>query len=233
MDSTGPRLAGFGGNRGEIVLALKMAQPLTVKELAERFGVTPNGLRRYLKNLEEEGIVRYRRLVRGVGSPVFAYSLTEAGEALFPQGYRSVVADALDVVREIQGGAGVAAVFRRRWDSIAESVRPRLACASLEERAQLLSELLTSEGYMAEAEGDGAGAATLREHNCPVRGIAERHPEVCEAEARFIERMMGATVTRRQHIISGCNACEYSVQASSTEPADGAVLPAAVHREKV
>lgn len=232
MDAMGPRLAGYGGTRGEIVLALKMAQPLTVKELAERFGVTPNGLRRYLKNLEEEGIVRYRRIVRGVGSPVFAYSLTEAGEALFPQGYRSVLADALDIVRETQGGEGLAAVFRRRWDSIAESVRPQLARASLEERARLLSELLTSEGYMAEAEGNGEGAATLREHHCPVRGVAERHPEVCEAEAHFIERMMGATVTRRQHIISGCNACEYSVQASSTEPAERAVLPAVVHQEK-
>jgi DeoR family suf operon transcriptional repressor len=214
-------------------MTLKMAQPITVKELADRFGVTPNALRRYLKNLEEEGIVRYRRVVRGVGSPVFAYSLTEAGEALFPQGYRSVLADALDVVRETQGEEGLTAIFRRRWDSIAEAVRPRLARASLHERARLLSELLTSEGYMAESEGDGDGPATLREHHCPVRGIAERHPEVCEAEARFIERMMGVPVTRRQHIISGCNACEYSAQASCTDPAEGAVLPAAVHQEKV
>jgi DeoR family suf operon transcriptional repressor len=209
-----------------------MAQPLTVKELAARFGVTPNGLRRYLKHLEEEGVVRYRRVVRGVGSPVFAYSLTEAGEGLFPQGYRSVLSDALDVVRETQGGDGVAAVLRRRWDAIAAAARPQLALASLEERARLLSQLLTSEGYMAEAEGDGAGAATLREHHCPVRGIAERHPEVCEAEARFIERMMGATVTRRQHIINGCNACEYSVQASSAEPTESGTAPARDQQEK-
>jgi DeoR family transcriptional regulator, suf operon transcriptional repressor len=219
MHATVSGLAGYRGLRGEIIVALKMAQPLTVKELAGRFGVTPNGLRRYLKDLEEEGIVRYRREVRGVGSPVFAYSLAEAGEALFPQAYRSVLADALDMVRETQGEQGVVAVFRRRWDALAEAARPRLSELSREERARLLSELLTSEGYMAEVEGDGTGAATLREHHCPVRGIAERNPEVCEAEARFIERVVGATVTRRQHIISGCNVCEYSVPAPSSEAA--------------
>jgi DeoR family suf operon transcriptional repressor len=232
MDPTTPGLAGYRGMRGGILHALKMTQPLTVKELAERFKVTPNGLRRYLKSLEEEGIVRYRREVRGVGSPVFAYSLTDAGEALFPQGYRSVLVDALDLVRETQGEAGVAAVFRRRWDAIAEATRPRLAALSLEDRARVLSQLLTSEGYMAEVQGDGTGAATLREHHCPVRGIAERNPEVCEAEARFIEGVIGASVTRRQHIISGCNVCEYSVPAPSSETAVRASDEEAAQQEK-
>ena len=49
---------GYRGTRGEIITALKMAQPLTAKELADRFGVTPNALRRHLKELELEGIVR-------------------------------------------------------------------------------------------------------------------------------------------------------------------------------
>lgn len=65
--------AGYRGTRAEIIRTLKTSQPLTTKELATRFGVTANALRRHLKELEAEGIVRYRREIRGVGGPVFAY----------------------------------------------------------------------------------------------------------------------------------------------------------------
>ena len=90
--------AGFRGTRGEILTALKRAQPLTAKELASKFGVTPNALRRHLKELEAEGIVRYQREIRGVGGPVFAFSLTEAGEALFPRAYEKALAEVLDLI---------------------------------------------------------------------------------------------------------------------------------------
>ena len=69
---------GYRGTRGEILTALKMSQPLTAKELADKFGVTPNALRRHLKELENEGIVRYQSEIRGVGGPVF----TPRGEAV-------------------------------------------------------------------------------------------------------------------------------------------------------
>ena len=90
-------LGGFRGLRAELLVALKKApHPLTTKDLAEPFGVTPNALRRHLDLLEEEELVRHQREVRGVGAPVFAYSLTPAGEALFPQGYASVLAAVLE-----------------------------------------------------------------------------------------------------------------------------------------
>ena len=76
MATVGSAPAGYRGMRGEILIALKKAQPLTAKELGERFGVTPNALRRHLKELESEGVVRYQREIHGVGGPVFAFSLT-------------------------------------------------------------------------------------------------------------------------------------------------------------
>ena len=102
---------GYRGTRAEILTALKMSQPLTAKELADRFGVTPNTLRRHLKELENEGIVRYQRDIRGVGGPVFAFSLTDAGEALFPRAYERALTEILDLVREQQGDEGVVKLF--------------------------------------------------------------------------------------------------------------------------
>ncbi len=65
MDAISPGLAGQKGLRGEILLELKKAQPLTAKELAEVFGVSANAVRRHLKELEAERLVDYGREQRG------------------------------------------------------------------------------------------------------------------------------------------------------------------------
>ena len=202
---------GYRGTRGEILTALKMAQPLTAKELADQFGVTPNALRRHLKELEGEGIVRYQREIRGVGGPVFAFSLTEAGEALFPRAYERALTEVLDLVREQQGDEGLVQLFQRRWDDIARVARPELEQLPVEQRATRLAELLTSLGYMAEARPVAGALPVLTEHNCAIRLIAERFPEVCAAEERFIADLLGAPVTRQAHIAKGANCCEYCI----------------------
>lgn len=188
-------------------MALKKSQPVTVQELAEQFGVSANALRRHLKELEADGTVCYRREVRGVGGPVYAYSLTPSGEALFPRAYDQALTEALEVLRERTGVEAVADVFRRRWEALAAERLPELAALPLEERATRLAALLSSLGYMAEAD-----AATLTERNCVIRAVAERFPEVCAAEAKFLEEWLGAQVERTQHIASGATCCEYCIQ---------------------
>lgn len=207
--------AGYRGTRGELLTALKMAQPITAKELADRFGVTPNALRRHLKELEAQGIVRYRREIRGVGGPVFAFSLTEAGEALFPRAYERALAEVLDLVREQHGDDGLVQLFQRRWDEIARAARPELERLPVDQRATRLAELLTSLGYMAEAHVSSGALPVLTEHNCAIRLIAERFPEVCAAEERFIADLLGAPVTRQAHIAKGANCCEYCISRDS------------------
>jgi DeoR family suf operon transcriptional repressor len=203
--------AGFRGTRGEILIALKKSQPLTAKDLADRFGVTPNALRRHLKELEVEGVVRYQREIHGVGGPVFAFSLTEAGEALFPRAYETALTGILDLVREQQGDEGVVQLFQRRWDEIARVARPELERLPVDQRTSRLAELLTSLGYMAEARPVAGALPVLTEHNCAIRLIAERFPEVCAAEERFIADLLGTPVTRQAHIAKGANCCEYCI----------------------
>jgi DeoR family suf operon transcriptional repressor len=207
MTAAAPILSGYRGTRAEVLVAVKRSQPVTVQELAEQFGVSANGLRRHLKELEADGTVSYQRVVRGVGGPVYTYSLTEVGEALFPRAYDQALTEALEVLRERIGVDGVVEVFRRRWSALAAERLPELSTLPLEERAARLAQLLSSLGYMAESD-----AATLTEHNCAIRAVAERFPEVCAAEAKFLEEWLGAHVERTQHIASGARCCEYCIQ---------------------
>lgn len=206
-------LTGFRGLRAELLIALKKSpQPLTARELAERFGVTANALRRHLDVLEAEELVRYSREVRGVGAPVHAYSLTAAGQALFPQAYVPVLTAVLEAVREVAGAEGVRAAIHRQWAGLVEGARDRLAELPLPERAQLVAELRSSQGYMAEAVADAPDVARIREHHCAIRDVAERFPEICEAEHELMEQLLGVPVTRTGHILAGCATCEYTAR---------------------
>jgi DeoR family suf operon transcriptional repressor len=224
-------LGGFRGLRADLLVALKKAaRPVTAKELAEQFAVTPNALRRHLDALEADELVRHAREVRGVGAPVHAYALTEAGHALFPQHYAPVLAAVLEAVRDVGGPEAVRAVLRRQWRGLVEGARPRLAELPLEERVQLVAELRSSQGYMAEARPAGPGRATIREHHCALRDVAERFPELCAAEQELMEELLGVPVERTGHILGGCGACEYTVyegppERDATAAAGRAALP--------
>jgi DeoR family suf operon transcriptional repressor len=219
MAATSLTLAGFKGMRSDILVVLRKEQPITMKALAGHFGLTANALRRHLTELVEAGLVVYRREIHGQGAPTFAYSLSDAGEALFPRAYIDPLVDALESLRAREGTEAVVDLFRKRWDTMAESAMPRLVTLPLHERAQLLAELLTAEGYMTEAIAGLDDATTIRHHNCAVREIALRFPEVCSAEAEFIETVLGAPVERRAHLKDGCRACEYGATQSAPVPA--------------
>jgi DeoR family suf operon transcriptional repressor len=220
MQQWATALVGYRGLRSELLIELKKAQPLTAKELGARFGLTANALRRHLKELEGAGLVRYRREVRGVGGPRFAYSLSEEGEALFPRAHAATLVEALEFLREREGPEAVVAFFRQRWAGIITEAGLDLPSLAFADRVQLFAELLTSQGYMAEAVADApaaggrepAGSAmTLRKYNCALREVAERFPELCDAEVEFMERVLGARLDRRAHLLAGCNMCEYRV----------------------
>lgn len=224
-------LSGFRGLRAELLVALKKApHPLTAKELAEQFGVTPNALRRHLETLEAEELVTHFREVRGVGAPVHAYRLTEEGQALFPQQYASVLASVLEAVRDTGGPEAVRAVLRKQWAGLVAGAKPRLAELPLTERAQLVAELRSSQGYMAESEPFGDDTAHIREHHCALREVAERFPELCAAEQELMEELLGVPVERTGHILGGCAACSYTVRAprAAGVEADAAAEPDAL-----
>lgn len=218
MDVAIGTLGGFRGVRADLLVALKKAQPLTANELGEQFGLTANALRRHLKVLEEDGLVRYAREVRGVGAPVFAFSLTAAGESLFPRQYMSVLSDALDALRAARGSDAVSDVLEAEWRRLADEAEPVLASLPLSERTALVAELLTAKGYMAEAvvgvTREETESLTLRIHNCALGEIAERFPDACAVESRFLERLLGVSLERSSHRRDGCGHCDYGVLSS-------------------
>jgi DeoR family suf operon transcriptional repressor len=198
------------GVRARILLELKKAQRVTAKELASRLRVSLNGIRHHLKELESQGLIEYERQYHGVGAPAFAYRLTAAGEALFPRRYEAILNEVLDQVALREGRNGAVAVLEARYATLTRRLQEQLAGAAPADRMASLARLLSDEGYMPEATATSTDG-TLIEHNCAIESVAQRFPEVCAAEAKFLAAVLGAQVERQSHILSGCSACEYRV----------------------
>ena len=202
---------GHKGQRAAVLTQLKRSQPLTARELAGRLGLSLNAARHHLKELEVEGLVSYQREHRGVGAPVFAYRLSRAGEELFPRRYCEALTAMLDTIVERDGRGAAVTLLESYFQLLAGRVRGQLEGVPPTERLRVVARALSDEGYMAEA-ASGEGVAVLTEHNCAIPAVAQRFPEICAAEARFLADVLSAEVERTGHILSGCPACEYQVR---------------------
>lgn len=194
-----------------MLVQLKRGQRLTAKALAARLAVSLNAARHHLKELEAEGLVEYEREHRGVGAPAFAYRLSPAGEALFPRRYGETLTALLDHLVERDGRGAAVALLESHFAGLTRRLQSELAGTSPAERLHALGRVLSEEGYMAEVTA-GAADGTLTEHNCAIPAVAERFPEICAAEARFLADVLEAEVERREHMLRGCSACEYHVR---------------------
>jgi DeoR family transcriptional regulator, suf operon transcriptional repressor len=209
------------GLRGAILVELKRARGSAAKDLASKLNVSLNAVRHHLKELETQALVEYDRRHQGVGAPAFVYRLTPAAEALFPRRYEATLNELLDHVVEREGRAGAVSVLEARYATLTRQLQGELAGVPPAERLAAVARLLTEDGYMAEASATTSNGI-LVEHNCAVQAVAERFPEICAAEARFLAAVLGAEVDRQEHILSGCSACEYRVRFTSPSPAEEA-----------
>ena len=211
MDHMTPRLAGQRGLRGDIIRQIKRAQPLTAKELGEIFGVSANAVRRHLKELEAEGLVVYGREQRGTGAPTYAFKLSSDGEALFPRQYEQALTRLIGHVVDNEGRAAAIAVveeqyadLRRQLGGVSDNLTPF-------DRLKNVTNVMGEAGFMTESSEED-GEVMLSVHNCVLHAVVNCLPEVCDTELRFLEDALGARVERQTHILSGCNACEYTIE---------------------
>ena len=210
--SAGDRLpAAYRGPRGEVLLELKRSGRLTARELGTRLGLSPNAVRHHLKELEAAGLIAYVRQPHGVGAPVFAYHLSAAGEALFPQRYKETLTALLDHVVARDGREAAVAFLAGYYDELARRIAPELEGASPAERMAIVARVRNDDGYMAEGQATFC-CGTLTEHHCAIRAVSERFPEVCAAEERFLAEVLGGKVERKLHLLGGDAACQYQVR---------------------
>jgi predicted ArsR family transcriptional regulator len=204
--------------RDEVARLLLEQGPATAAALGERLGISPTAVRRHLDALVADGLATDREqrplggAQRGRGRPPREFLLTAQGRGSFPHAYDDLAAAALRFLAETGGEQAVAEFAAQRVATVEERHGPGVRAA--DEKVEALAEALTSEGYAASAHKVGSGGQ-LCQHHCPVAHVAAEFPQLCEAETKAFERLLGTHVQRLATIARGDAVCTTHIPSTS------------------
>jgi len=188
--------------------------PSTAAALADRLDLTAAAVRRHLDHLVGDGAVEAREPritgARRRGRPAKVFTLTDRGRDTFTQAYDDLAVSALRFLRETGGPDAVAEFARRRTSELEDRYRSAVQAADPEDRAEVLADALSEDGYAASVRAAPIGDQ-LCQHHCPVAHVAAEFPQLCEAETEVFARLLGRHVQRLATIAHGDGVCTTNV----------------------
>ncbi|MEA5466611.1 iron-sulfur cluster biosynthesis transcriptional regulator SufR [Leptothoe sp. PORK10 BA2] len=199
--------------KDDILQFLLKSGQSTAQALADSLGVSPQAIRRHLKDLQTEELVEHEAIQSGMGRPNYIYQLSVKGRAQFPSQYDQFAVSLLDTLTETVGAEQVAAILRQQWHRKAQHYCETLGSAPLPDRVQQLVELRQAEGYMAEFHhGEDENTYIITEYNCAIAQVAASYPAVCGHElAMFAVALPDCQVERTHWLVRGENLCGYRI----------------------
>ena len=206
--------------RREILTAIKTEGPLGVAELAERLGISYEGTRQHVTQMEGEGwISRHaERSESSPGRPRSLYRLTSAGDHLFPKEYEDLAVALIDAAGERLGPEAVRELLEEVARRKTEHWERRLEGKSFEERLAALSDVYMADDPFCRVEHDADDGPQLVEMNCPYLEVAQRRPALCSVTVSVLRRLLGRRVVRTERFQEGHSRCVFRV---TDEPANG------------
>ena len=192
---------------------LKRVGASSAKRIASSLSVTPMGVRHHLVVLEKAGLVTTTVQRRRTGRPSFLYSPTESAERFFPDEYAEFANRILRTIIYLNGEKRLVPIFGQMAKRAVAQHASRMARKGLRERTAEMAKIQSESGYMAEWQQLTRNSFQLTEHHCAISEIARNCPHACDCELKVIQDLLGATVTRKEHIANGDLFCRYVIQA--------------------
>jgi predicted ArsR family transcriptional regulator len=206
------------GTRRALLDRLKRAGPQDAESLGAHLGVTAMAARQHLYSLEAEGIVVAREAPRPLGRPVKLWALSDNAEAFFPDGHAELTLGLLTAMGQAFGPAGLDKLLAARTQTQERVYAARVhRHKALKRRLEVLAEIRSEEGYMAEVRANGRGAYLFVENHCPVCAAARVCQGLCRGELELFRAVLGPQVTieRVDHILAGARRCSYRVSSKT------------------
>ncbi|WP_066383392.1 MULTISPECIES: iron-sulfur cluster biosynthesis transcriptional regulator SufR [unclassified Anabaena] len=208
----------------EILEYLLKNSQATAFDLAEVLDVSPQAIRRHLKDLEAEELIVYSSIQVGMGRPQHVYQLSRQGRDRLHKGvsdrHGDFAVSLLDTLAATVGQDQFKTILQKQWERKAQEYRDRVGNGALRERVAKLVELRKAEGFMAEyhpvdsPDSTQAEQFIFMEHNCAISNVAESFPTVCGHELEMFAAVLpDCTVERTHWLINGEHRCGYLVQA--------------------
>jgi predicted ArsR family transcriptional regulator len=194
--------------RQEILEILRQGRQATVEDLSERLRLTPMTIRHHLNVLQAQGLVVAARVRRTqtVGRPRLVYTLTDAADELFPQGYGELARYLVSELKDTVGPDQMQAALQRLADRIAREAPPPAPGQSFEERLEQVCQHLKQLGFLITWARTDEGYV-LTNANCPYRRVAQDHAEMCAMDRMLLRRLLGVEPRHISQLREGASSC--------------------------
>jgi predicted ArsR family transcriptional regulator len=196
--------------RQRVIHTLLSRQRCTINELAEAVNINPISVRHHITRLEAEGLVNSEEERHGVGRPRRLYFLTEDGQERFPSRYLRFTIRLLEQLKDTMPETMVSLLFRQMAEDVASEYEAKVSGLNMEERLNLVTQLLSNEGFTVEWEQKG-NEYHIREISCPYYHIGQSHPEVCSVDQTLISTMLSVPAEKVKCVLNGDTYCTYVV----------------------
>ena len=198
--------------RRRILEHLKREENATSDAIATALGITASAIRQHLSALAADGLIQFQFRRTGPGRPTHLYSLTPAGDALFPRNYVDVANELLSYIED-EDAEMLTRIFDKRGLARLQRAQVRVAGLSFPEKVAMVARILDEDGYLADFTELPDGAFRITEHNCAVLAIAQRYQHACRTELEFLQALLPeAEVTRVAHRLKSGHICSYEVR---------------------
>ncbi len=186
----------------QTILAILRRRKATVNDLTEQLGLAPATVRRHLDILARDGHIDVAQVRRQTGRPHYLFSISEAGEDLFPKHYVRITNRLIDEIVALEtketadcnGSQLAELIFEKMAQRLAQRIAPRIHGSSLAERMRATTEALAEEGIIFDVEESDEGYLLLG-HGCPCPRVANGNGQMCAHDQRLLSTLLGADVT--------------------------------------
>jgi DeoR family suf operon transcriptional repressor len=196
--------------RERVLRTLLNKERCTINELAEAVDINPISVRHHISKLEAEGLVKSSEEKHGVGRPRRLYYLSEKGHEQFPTRYLRLTVRLLEQLKETMPKNMVKELFSQVARDMASDYELPIQGLTIEERLNMVKQLLGEEGFEVEWEKHGEDYH-IREINCPYYHIGQNHPEVCSVDQTLISTLLSVPAEKIRCVLNGDAHCTYVV----------------------
>lgn len=205
----------------------------SVQDLSDELEISPQAIRRHLKDLEAETLIVHQPVPSGMGRPQYVYELSKTGRSYFPEAYDRFALDLLETLAATVPPEQLQTILRQQWRRKGEEYFQRLGGVPLGERVKALVELRRLEGYMTDyygadpqhktpldPEATDPQAFILTEYNCAIANVSESFPAICDYEMELFALALGpdCRVERTHWMREGEHCCGYLIQPAESNP---------------
>ena len=201
--------------RQDILDYIRRHGEATIRNLAGVLNLTTTGIRQHLAVLERDGLVKVRETRGRIGRPALVYSLTPAGDALFPHRYDDLSNLLLEEIRVLSGSKGLQSVLMRLATRSAEPYQARMQGKDLGERVDEAVNVINERGCLADST-TGEDEFLINQYTCPFPNVARLHRGVCAMEVEFIKQLTGGDARLTNSLLRGDHCCTYRVRNASS-----------------